>query len=186
MKRQQPGKQWYGSGRQQGGTHAPNLNDAPPRLNQQHHLHLTVIMRSQGSSPMLRCVQADSMMLQTRECKSIWILDQPGSGSVRVGPDFCAIFHAVPQSHTHPHSPRLERVPPKTRTEYNLPACPREKSWRKMSTPRGSSLVPPPTPTFSQEVVSTHMRGGGSIRIADCLMGRGRGRGEGKTNCLPE
>ena len=76
MKRQQPGKQWYGSGRQQGGTHAPNLNDAPPRLNQQHHLHLTVIMRSQGSSPMLRCVQADSMMLQTRECKSIWILDQ--------------------------------------------------------------------------------------------------------------
>ena len=162
MKRQQPGKQWYGSGRQQGGTHAPNLNDAPPRLNQQHRLHLTVIMRSQGSSPMLRCVQADSMMLQTRECKSIWILDQ-----LEVRTRFlCHFSRGATIAHT-PAFPTVGESPPKTRTEYNLPACSREKSWRKMSTPRGSSLVPPPTPTFSQEAVSTHMRGGGSIRIAD-------------------
>ena len=146
MKRQQPGKQWYGSGRQQGGTHAPNLNDAPPRLNQQHHLHLTVIMRSQGSSPMLRCVQADSMMLQTRECKSIWILDQPGSGSVRVGPDFCAIFHAVPQSHTRPHSPRLERVRPKRGRNTTCQLAPGRKVGEKCRRPEGPALSHLPHP----------------------------------------
>ena len=59
-------------------------------------------------------------------------LAQPGSGSVRGGPDFCAssIFHGLPQSHTHPHSPRLEGVPPKTSTEYNMELPPGE-NWEK-------------------------------------------------------
>ena len=45
---------WYaaevGARRAPTGTHAPNLNDAASRFNQQHHLHLRVIMRSHGSS----------------------------------------------------------------------------------------------------------------------------------------
>ena len=155
-----------------GGTHAPNLNDAPPRFNQQHHLHLTVIMRSQGSSPTLRCVQADSEMPQTGECKSIWIwlspgLDQLGEDQISVPAAFFTQRHN--RTHTRiPHGWGESRP----KQGWNT-GCHREKTWRKMSTPRRSSLVPPPTPTFSQEVVSAHMRGGGSIRIADCLIGGG-------------
>ena len=65
-------------------------------------------------------------------------LAQPGSGSVRGGPDFCAssIFHAVPQSHTHPHSPRLEGVPPKTSTEYNMELPPGENLEKNVNAQR--------------------------------------------------
>ena len=111
-------------------------------------------------------------------------LAQPGSGSVRGGPDFCAssIFHGLPQSHTHPHSPRLEGVPPKTSTEYNMELPPGEIWEKNVDALR---LVVCPTHTHFLTggcwAVSTHMRGGGSIiapRIADCLIGRRRGQNE--------
>ena len=129
-----------------GGTHAPNLNDAPPHFNQLHHLHLTAIMRSQGSSPMLRCVQADSRMLQTRECKSIWIwlslsLDQLGPGEDQLSVP--AAFST--QGHNRiPHG--LRGCRPK---RGGTTTCHREKTEKK-------SLVSTSTSTFSQEVNSTH------------------------------
>ena len=136
---------------------------------------------------MLRCVQADSMMFQTCECKSIeiWLslgLDQLGEDQISVPAAFFTGCH----NHTHtriPHGLRASRPKPARNTTWN---CHREKTGRKMSTPSGwwwSAYCPTHTHflTGGCWAVSTHMRPGGSIiapRIADCLIGRRRGQNE--------
>ena len=91
------------------GREPPPTQQILTMLRQQHHLHLPVIMRSQGSSPMLRSVHKQTAGC-SRPANALQHLAPPGSESGRT-----RFLCQQDFSRTHTHIP--ERVPPKTRRE---------------------------------------------------------------------